>query len=96
MNYVKERRINVTPVNSDGRLFVYKTKAMGTIHFTIPNMKNQHCQMTVTRALETVGASVVSIAPTKAVVQIPEAVSDQSVIDAIKKAGYNVTGVENN
>lgn len=64
---------------------------METINLTIPNMKSPHCQMTVTNALRSAGASVRSIAPTKAEVGLTNGLTKEGVIRAIQKAGYNVT-----
>jgi copper chaperone CopZ len=63
---------------------------METIQLTIPTMKSHHCQMTVTQAVQSVGASVKSMAPTKAVIEITDGLTRQAVMEAIEKAGYKV------
>jgi copper chaperone CopZ len=63
---------------------------METMQLTIPTMKNHHCQMTVTQAVQRVGASVKSMAPTKAVIEVTDNLTRQIVVEAIEKAGYKV------
>lgn len=64
---------------------------METIKLTIPNMKSPHCQMTVTSAVKNIGASVISIAPMNAEIELQNGVSKEAVISAIEGAGYNVS-----
>lgn len=53
-------------------------------------MKSHHCQMTVSDAVQTLGATVKSIAPTKAEIELGTGVTKEAVVRAIQKAGYNV------
>lgn len=46
--------------------------------------------MTVTKAVEAVGASVKSVAPAKAQIELKEGQSKEVAINAIEKAGYVV------
>jgi copper chaperone CopZ len=64
---------------------------METIKLTIPNMKNPHCQMTVTNTVKALGANVKSVSPTKAEIELNNGLTKDAVIFAIQKAGYNVT-----
>jgi len=64
---------------------------METISISIPNMKSPHCQMTVTSALKAIGATVKSLAPTKAEIELTSSLTKEAVIAAIEKAGYTVT-----
>jgi copper chaperone CopZ len=63
---------------------------METIKLSIPNMKSPHCQMTVTNAVKNAGASVKSIAPAAAEIELQNGVTKETIIDAIKNAGYKV------
>lgn len=63
---------------------------METINLTIPNMKSPHCQMTVVSTVKAVGGNVKSVSPTKAVIELATGVTKDEVIQAIRKAGYNV------
>ena len=63
---------------------------METIQLTIPTMKSHHCQMTVTHAVQRTGASVKNIEPTKAVIEIPDTLTRQAVLEAVEQAGYKV------
>jgi copper chaperone CopZ len=63
---------------------------METIKLTIPNMKSPHCQITVTRAVTNIGASVKSTAPTQAEIELSNGISKEAVISAIEGAGYKV------
>ena len=63
---------------------------MKTINLTIPNMKSTHCQMTVTNTVKAVGGNVKSVSPTKAEIELGEGLTKHTVIQAIKKAGYDV------
>ena len=63
---------------------------METIKLTIPNMKSPHCQMTVTNTVKNLGASVKSIAPTQAEIELNNGLTAEAVISAIEKAGYPV------
>jgi copper chaperone CopZ len=63
---------------------------METINLSIPNMKNPHCQMTVTNAVKAIGANVKSVSPTKAEIELTAGLTKDAVIQAIEKAGYNV------
>ncbi len=63
---------------------------METIQLTIPNMKSQHCMMTVTAAVKALGgASVKKVSSGEAEIELSGAAKD-SVIAAIEKAGYTV------
>jgi copper chaperone CopZ len=53
-------------------------------------MKSPHCQMTVTQAVQRVGASVINMAPTKTVIEITNDLTRQTVVEAIEHAGYKV------
>lgn len=66
------------------------TILMETIQLTIPNMKSPHCQMTVAQKVKDLGASVKSIAPTKAEIELTNGVSPNAVVKAIESAGYRV------
>lgn len=63
---------------------------METIDLTIPNMKSHHCQMTVTNTVTAIGGNVKSISPTKAEIELQNGLTKDALIQAIKKAGYNV------
>jgi copper chaperone CopZ len=63
---------------------------METIKLTIPNMKSSHCQMTVSQAILQTGASVKSMAPMEAEIELSNGVTIQSVMEAIQKVGYKV------
>lgn len=63
---------------------------METINLTIPNMKSPHCQMTVTNTVSALGGKIKSIAPTKAEIELTGAITRETVIHAIEKAGYQV------
>ena len=81
--------------NSKQRSFTFidqdqKTKKMETIKLTIPNMKSPHCQMTVSNTIQNLGASVKSVAPTQAEIELNNGITAQAVISAIEKAGYPV------
>ena len=54
-------------------------------------MKSPHCQMTVSNAVKTIGATVKSVAPTKAEIELTNGLTHEAVIAAIEKAGYTVT-----
>lgn len=53
-------------------------------------MKSSHCQMTVTNSVKAIGASVKSISPTKAEIELANGLTKDAVVLAIQKAGYNV------
>ena len=63
---------------------------METINLTIPNMKSPHCQMTVTSAVNAIGANVKSVSPTRAEIELGNGLTKEAVVQAIQKAGYNV------
>lgn len=63
---------------------------METINVTIPNMKNSHCQMTVTNTVQALGAKIVSMAPMQATIELGESLCKEVVVAAIEKAGYSV------
>ena len=63
---------------------------METINLKIPTMKSSHCQMTVTQAVENIGAVVKSIAPTMTSIELINGVTKEAVVRAIEKAGYKV------
>lgn len=63
---------------------------METLKLTIPNMKSPHCQMTVSNAVKNLGASVRSISPMHAEIELAGGLTKQAVVDAIEKAGYKV------
>jgi len=63
---------------------------METINLSIPGMKSQHCQMTVTNAVKVLGGNVKSIAPTAARIELTDGLTKDAVIHAIEKAGYKV------
>ena len=62
---------------------------METIELNIPTMKSPHCQMTVTNAVQALGASVKSIAPARAEIGL-NGHSREEVIAVIERAGYLV------
>lgn len=62
---------------------------METIKLTIPNMKNAHCQMTVTSTVNAVGGKIISIGPTRAEIELGEGLTREQVIQAIQNAGYD-------
>lgn len=64
---------------------------METIHLEIPNMKNTHCQMTVSDTVKKLGAEIKSIAPAQLDLSLTEGLTKQTVVDAIEKAGYTVS-----
>ena len=64
---------------------------MKTINLAISNMKSSHCQMTVTNTVRAIGAKISSIAPARAEIELPDGISKETVIQAIQKAGYNVS-----
>lgn len=53
-------------------------------------MKSSHCQLTVTNTLKNLGASLKSIAPTQAEIELKNGLKREAVIQAIEKAGYKV------
>lgn len=53
-------------------------------------MKSSHCQLTVTSTLKNLGASLKSIAPTQAEIELKNGLTREAVIQAIEKAGYKV------
>jgi copper chaperone len=63
---------------------------MKTINLTIPNMKSPHCQTTVANAVKAIGGNVKSIAPAKAEIELGNDMTQETIIDAIQKAGYTV------
>lgn len=64
---------------------------MDTINLTIPNMKSAHCMMTVTSVLKKLeGATVKNISPGTAEIELT-GTTRSAVVEAIEKAGYNVT-----
>lgn len=64
---------------------------METIILTIPNMKSPHCIMTVTGIVKKMEGTVVkNILPGTAEIELKGA-SRSAVVEAIEKAGYNVT-----
>ena len=63
---------------------------METIKLTIPNMKSPHCQMRVTQTVKSLGASVKSMAPTQAEIELTNGVSRDAIVKAIESAGYRV------
>lgn len=64
---------------------------METIILTIPNMKSAHCIMTVTSTLKKLeGTTLKNISPGTAEIELAGA-TRSAVVDAIEKAGYNVT-----
>jgi copper chaperone CopZ len=65
---------------------------METIKLNIPNMKSHHCQMTVTEVVKALGASVKSMAPTQAEIELTNSVSRDAVVSAVVKAGYKFQG----
>ena len=64
---------------------------METVKLNIPGMKSAHCQLTVKSALENLGASLKSVAPTEAEIELTNGLTRSAVIQAIEKAGYNVS-----
>ena len=64
---------------------------METINLTIPNMKNPHCQTTVTNMIKAIGGNVKSVAPTEAEIELANGPTKEAVVLAIQKAGYNVS-----
>ena len=63
---------------------------METIQLTIPDMKSLHCQMTVTKAVQVLGANMKSVAPTHAEIELVHGLSRAAVVAAIRNAGYTV------
>jgi copper chaperone CopZ len=53
-------------------------------------MKSAHCQMTVTNTVKAMGGNVKSIAPTQAEIELRNGLTQDAIIQAIEKAGYNV------
>lgn len=67
---------------------------MKTITVKIPNMKSEHCMMTVTKALQELkGATLKNISPGQAEIELLDN-NQVSVTEAISKAGYQVTEIE--
>jgi copper chaperone CopZ len=54
-------------------------------------MKSPHCQMTVANTLKSIGATVKSLAPTKAEIELTNGITKEAVVEAIEKAGYTVS-----
>ncbi|MEO7991502.1 MAG: hypothetical protein ABI663_18260 [Chryseolinea sp.] len=54
-------------------------------------MKSSHCQMTVTNAVQSLGANVKSVAPTKAEIDLSNGLTKDAVVQAIESAGYKVS-----
>ena len=65
---------------------------METIKLNIPNMKSTHCQMTVTNAVKAIGGNITSISPTKVEIELASGLTNDAIIRAIQKAGYDVNG----
>ena len=64
---------------------------METITLTIPTMKSSHCQMTVANTVKNLGATLKDISPGGAVIELTMGLTKETLIEAIKKAGYSVT-----
>jgi copper chaperone CopZ len=64
---------------------------METVRLNIPGMRSAHCQMTVTSTLENIGATLKSIAPSEAEIELTNGLTKSAVIQAIEKAGYRVS-----
>jgi len=64
---------------------------METIILSIPNMKNPHCQLAVTRAVEALGGTIKNVEPMKAEIELNDRLTRIAVIEAIEKAGYKVS-----
>lgn len=60
------------------------------ITLNIPNMKSHHCQMTVSNAVNAAEGTIVSIEPTKAVIEFDDHSSKEKIIAAVETAGYRV------
>ena len=65
-------------------------KVMETLKVTIPHMQSAHCQMTVTNTVESLGAIIKSIAPTRAEIELRNGLTKDAVITAIERSGYKV------
>lgn len=65
---------------------------MKTLNLNIPNMKSTHCQMTVANAVKAIGGNIKSISPTKVEIELGSGLTNDVIIQAIQKAGYNVNG----
>jgi copper chaperone CopZ len=63
---------------------------METIKLIIPDMKSPHCQMTVSNAIKSAGGNVRSVSTQQAELLLPKHIAKEAVVDAIKKAGYQV------
>ena len=62
----------------------------------IEGMMCQHCAMRVQKALEAAGAQAqIDLAGKCAVIASPVPVSEEILKQAVEKAGYTVTGIEN-
>jgi copper chaperone CopZ len=72
-------------------IYIENKRTMETIKLTIPNMKSQHCQITVTRAVKSLGASVKSISPMQVEIELQNNVSRHALISTIETAGYTVS-----
>jgi copper chaperone len=64
---------------------------METITLSIPNMKSSHCQVTVANTVKSLGGSVKNVEPMKAEIDLKDGLTRSAVIEAIEKAGYNVS-----
>jgi copper chaperone CopZ len=63
---------------------------METIKLIIPDMKSPHCQMTVSNVIKSAGGDVKSVSTQQAELLLPKHISKESVIDSIRRAGYQV------
>jgi copper chaperone len=63
---------------------------METIRLNIPNMKSAHCQLTVTNTVKNIGATVKTIVPAQAEIELTNGLSREAVVQVIERAGYKV------
>ncbi|WP_254154483.1 hypothetical protein [Chryseosolibacter indicus] len=54
-------------------------------------MKNSDCCMTATSAVEAIGGSIRTTAPTEAEIELRYGLTKNAIIHALEKAGYNTT-----
>ena len=67
---------------------------MKTIKIEIPTMQSAHCRMRVRDAIRNLNdLTIQNITPGIAELQVSDDFNEQNLINAIRNAGYNVTGI---
>ncbi len=63
---------------------------MQTVILKIPTMKSQHCQLTVSNTVKSIGGRLKSIAPAQAEIELVNGLIKKDIVLAVEKAGYKV------